>query len=167
MKIVTSTNILLEQNIIAIYTNVEKFIEAVESCEGDGLLRFNQKDKTLLNNILYVDNDDNDCTFFGFFYSVDPFDVDMDVEWTVLTSREEYETVLSAINNDDLFMMVRNNDLFKHGDHNISTVGSTGLENLTYAEDEPDEYDEDDLELDEDMFGDYLDTMNDEETDLC
>ena len=56
---------------------------------------------------------------------------------------------------------------FKHGDHNISTVGSTGLENLTYAEDEPDEYDEDDLELDEDMFGDYLDTMNDEETDLC
>ena len=116
---------------------------------------------------MYVDNEDNDCTFFGFFYSVDPFDMEMDVEWTVLSNREEYETVLTAINNDDLFMMVRDRNLFSEGEHDITTVGTTGLDQLVYAEDESDEYDEDDLELELNMFDDYLDKMNDEETDIC
>jgi len=168
MKIVTSSNILLDQNIIAIYTDLEKFIEAVENSEQDGFLRLAQKDIIELKGLLHrFSNADNECTFFGLFYSVDPFDVDIDVQWTILRNNEEYETVLRAIANDDLFMMVgEGNNLFKDEADTISRVGQAFIDEIDFAEDEPDEYDENDLTLELDVFDNYLDDINDEETDL-
>jgi hypothetical protein len=153
MKIVTPTNILLDQNIIAIYTNVEKFINAIESCEADGFLCVKQEDKTLLNNVLTVDSKNNDSNFFGVFYSVDPFEVDIDILWTVIEGVENYNMVLTAISNDDLFIMdgYASKSLGVDSQYLTTIVDENG-EEYDFAEEKEDEYDEeeedeDDLEL--------------------
>lgn len=160
MKIVTPTNILLDQNIIAIYTNVEKFINAIETCEADGFLRVKQEDKTELNQTLIADNKNNKLHFFGVFYTVDPFDVDIDIMWTIIDGDENYNVVLSAIGNDDLFIM----DTCASKSLGVDSQYLTSIVNDEYDFDEyqEDEYDKvNDLELIHDCLENW-----DDESDL-
>lgn len=154
MKIVTPTNILLDNNIISIYTNVEKFINAIDNCEVDGFLRVKQEDKVKLKRTLTADNENNDSHFLGFFYTIDPLEVDIDIFWTVIEGDDIYNSVLASIGHDDMLIIDPYTAKNLGADSQyVTTIMKEYDESIGYAEDELDEYDDgelDDYEEEED-----------------
>lgn len=156
MKIVTPTNILLDNNIISIYTSVSKFLNAIDNCEVEGFLRVKQEDKVKLKSSLNVDNERNESHFLGVFYTIDPFEVDIDIFWTVIEGDDVYNSVLASIGHDDMLIIdpYTAKNLGEDSQY-VTTITQEYDESLGYAEDELDEYDEeeyaeDDEEVDED-----------------
>lgn len=167
MKIVTPTNILLDQNIIAIYTNVESFIGAIDKYNDNEMyfLNLNPKDRAKIQNLLPLDNIPKDeQSFVGIFYSVDPYTDEIDVWWTTLKGKENYMSLLTAIGNDDLFISDDSTSEILGEDSDIvTTLYDSELEEndeYDFAEDEDDEYDEDVDDLELEVLDAYLENWD-------
>ena len=161
MKIITSDNILLEHNIISIFTNIEKFLDELENCESDGLLEVDQKEKTKLKNMLMYFSQNKDATFIGIFYSVGYFNSEVDYEWSILKSKEHYNLFVKALEEGGIIQMMKPDDERK--DFYDETFDVIELdeddedEDYDFADEEDDEYD---LEFELDQ---YLEETDDEE----
>ena len=155
MKIVTEEFVILDHNIISIYTNIEKFIGQLQIFEQDMLLSVEDKEKVKLKNMLSISHSKNGAKFFGVFYSLDPFFNDVDFLWSVLKNKKEYNNFLKALDDDILFDM--SNHTYDE-DFDVTEVGLN--DDYDYALDEEDEYDEDELEFE---LEDYLTETDDEE----
>ena len=172
MKIVTPTNILLDQNIIALYTNVERFIDSIDRYMDNEMyvLNLNPKDRAKIQSLLPLDNiPKKEQSFLGVFYSVDPYTDEIDVWWTTLKGAENYLMLLKAIGNDDLFISDDStNEVLGDDSEMVTTLYNAPLEddeNYDFAEDEYDEYDEeeneeDDLELELEVLDAYLENWD-------
>lgn len=153
MKLVTSNHILLENNIIAIYTNVELFLDHIDKYTDNEfcVLNIEEKERVQIQSLLHLDNLNNKKEkFIGLFYSVDAYDDEINVWWTTLLGEKNYKLFLKALVDDEIFIATDIiDDVLDSDPENVSIINVP--DTFEYAEYEEDEYDPEEpmLELDE------------------
>lgn len=151
MQIITDDYILLSHNIESIYTNLEKFIEAVDRAIEDGLLVTSPKTQAELNNFLAIQASNENSVFIGIFFNIDPLGYEVQIHWWLLQNSEEYGAFLQAME-QNLTFDISSRDRLKPTGYDADRLAVyTGEED--FAEPEEDEYDLD-LDLDDINFMD-------------
>lgn len=146
MQIITDDHILLSQNIISIYTNIEKFIDLIDDLAQDDLIGLSSKSQAELNNYMSIQASNKGSVFLGLFYNVSPLAYDVEVCWWLLKNQEEYEIFLDAIENN-LNFDISSDNVFenKRQRSGYDVVKLDTYDSIGFLSDENDEYD---LELD-------------------
>lgn len=158
MKLITDDYIILDKDIVSIYTNIESFIDAVEEAVQAGMLDCTSKEQAELNNYLSLKAGNKQSVFLGFFYTIHPLEYNLEIAWTLLKNNEDYHIFLDALATDSVFDISSDecfNDRFSDDLDNITIFDAPY--NQEFAPDEEDEYDVE-LELDDS----FLDDENDE-----
>lgn len=159
MKIITDDYILLESNIICIYTNIEKFIDAIDLATQEGFLRISGKSQADLNNYLSLAASNPGSVFLGLFYNVDPLEFDVQVCWTLLRTNKEYQIFLEALMDGSIFDMSSKSTFEERtADMDIRTTIINSIDEDSFLPDEEDEYD---LNLDIELDDSFLDDDDD------
>jgi hypothetical protein len=146
MKLITDDYIILDKNLVSIYTNIETFIDAVEEAVQAGCLNCDSKQQAELNNYLSLKASNKESVFLGFFYTIHPVEYDLEIAWTLLKNNEDYRTFLDALADNSIFDI--------SSDECFNKVFGDNIENITvfdtpYTQEfAPDEDDEFDVELD-------------------
>jgi hypothetical protein len=142
MQIITDDYILLTQNILSIYTNIERFIDTIDQLTQDGLLRLSGQSRAEVNNYLSMQASNKGSVFLGIFYSVDPLAYDVEVCWWLLKDQAEYEMFLDAIENN-LNFDISSEDNFNNRKERAGyeVIKLATCNNVDYLPDEEDEYD--------------------------
>lgn len=165
MKLLTSSNIILDNNIIAIYTNVEKFLTKIEnySCDPIYLLNIDERDIVKIQSCLFLDDSLNKKEkFVGLFYSLDPDISDINIWWTTLSKGKNYNRFLQAINDDEMFIWLESEDDTFTNDLNLTKLklGLEHTETENDIEEIEDEYDNDNEELESELLDAYLENWD-------